>query len=83
MARQGLASQLRQVFRSGAVTPALAEGETIDMNLRRSHGELFSGRRALASVGEVAIPLTETPYEAPYNAKAVKNVNIDGQVPVF
>jgi hypothetical protein len=53
------------------------------MNLRRSHGELFSGRRALASVGEVAIPLTETPYEAPYNAKAVKNVNIDGQVPVF
>ena len=82
MARQGLASQLRQVLRSGAVTSALAEGETIDM--RRSNGEILSGCRALASVGDVAIPLTEAPYEAPYSAKpSVKNVNIDGQVPVF
>jgi hypothetical protein len=87
MARQGLASQLREISRSGAVTPGLAEGGTIEMNLRRSSGEIFSGCRALASAGEVAVSFSKAPYgpyEAAYNAKpSVKNANIDGQGPVF
>jgi hypothetical protein len=87
IARQGLPSQLRQISCSGAVNSGLAEGETIEMNLRGSNGEIVSGCRALASAGEVAVSFGKAPYEpyeAPYNAKAfVKDVNIDGQDPVF
>jgi hypothetical protein len=84
-ARQGLASQLREISCSGAVTPGLTEGGTIEMNLRRSSGEIFSGCRALASAGAVSFSKAPYgPYEAAYNAKpSVKNVNIVGQSPVF
>src|ERR1700733_3632092 len=87
MARQGVACQLRQGSRSGAVIPGLAEGGTMEMNLRRSNGKIFSGCRVLGSAGEVARSFSKAPYEpyeAPYNAKpSIKNVNIDGQGPVF
>jgi hypothetical protein len=86
MARQGLTSQLRQVSRSGTVTPGLAEVETMEMSLRRSNGEIFSGCRALGSAGEVASfsKAPYEPYEAPYNAKpSIKHVNVDDQGPVF
>jgi hypothetical protein len=66
MARQGLASQLWLVSRSGAVAPGLAAGETREMNSRRSHREISSGCGALASVGhdsteEVAIAFSKAP----------------------